>query len=187
MNTSNLPWILVILLLGWIVYAEFIRGPATIIKPGETEVTVIRDTIRTPADTIRVPGPVQYVEIPVPEPVMESDTVYLYVQEYEDSFLSATFRARTTGRLLSWDLTYRPFIHRVEISTTLLETRVITVPQYYHYRPETRTELLLGGGATSLGGIELAAGVSRGRYQYQYGYSVLDGGHRISMLRKFSF
>jgi len=185
-NADNLPWILVVLLLVWAAYTEFVRKPHIVHGPGEVVVDVVTDTLWMPADTIRVPGPIQHVEIEVPVPVIENDTVFVYTQKYEDRFLSATFSARTTGQLLSWDFTYRPFIPHITLRTTVRETRTVLVPQYYQHSQRYRTELLLGLGG-SLDGVEAVGGISRNRYQYQYGYNPIDNTHRITVLRKFSF
>lgn len=180
--------IIIAVLVGYVIFLQQCQQPEIVEVPGEPVVTT--DTLQLPPDTVRVPGPVQYVEIPVPAPSDSTeDGVRTYRQPYSDAWMTATFEAKVRGTLLDWNFEYVPITRQITKPSYIIRN-TITPVHFTRGSEPVGTNLLLGAGLKGNlmeQSFELKAGIDRKDYIYLGEYDPMLKKYGFTIIRKFSF
>jgi hypothetical protein len=201
MKNIKLTYVVIVGLLIYILFLQECGGSKKYFKDiGKETIDTLKhttDTIRiSHTDTIILPPIIKYVNIAIATPTILYDTIYIqgqgvldsiyeYVNPYEDSLLSGTITSTSTGLILSQILEYTPKFpeYIIRIDTVIINNNTVV--------EKKKIKLFIGG---EIGGNESSFSVSpiidiqtKKGYMYGYRYGLVDKTHNIRFSKVLSF
>ena len=178
----------IIIILGLFLYVIFLQNSSRKInKEDDVETVITIDTLRsTFVDTvIFVDTIVHRIIVKIKKPVVISDSIKEYTNDFTDSLLSGSVWTQVNGILLDQEIDYTPKFPQYifQIDTVIINTSQTTTRFVSRFSLNIGIEA--GGNADQFNFSPIIGLTNKRGNSYSYRYGLLDKTHSIGMMYNF--